>query len=160
MNKAVKDALAKGKVLRAERDQKLEAEAKAAEEAKKAKEAKEKADLEADAERYMSYVPDSLAKAVGERKDSFCLVSYESDRGARFSAICKLVEPKLKKMGLKFKHSSSTSWVQLTYDPDTGYDATYYHLDVLVPDDEAESKATTHPSNKCPEGFRGCQLCR
>ena len=133
MNKAVKDALAKGKVLRAERDEKLAKETKEAEEAKLAKEAKAKADLEADAARYMSYVPEYLAKAVEKRESSFSLMTYESDQDARFSALCKLIEPKLKKMGLEFKHSSSTSWVQLTYDPDTGYDATYYHLDVIVP---------------------------
>jgi hypothetical protein len=135
MNKAVKDALAKGKVLREERDQKLAEEARQAEEAKQAKIAKEEAELKADAERYLGYVPESLAKAVGERKTSFTLMTYESDKGARFSALAKLIEPKLKKMGLEFKHTSSTGWVQLTYDPDTGYDATYYHLDVIVPED-------------------------
>lgn len=137
MNKAVKDALAKGKVLRAERDEKLAKEAKEAEEAKKAAAAKKEAELKAEAERYMSYIPEYLAKAVAERKPSFSLVCFESDQDARFSALCKLIEPKLKKMGLEFKHSSSTSWVQLTYDPDTGYDATYYHLDVLVPEEVA-----------------------
>lgn len=133
MNKAVKDALAKGKVLRAERDQKLADEARQVEEAKKAKEAKEKADLEADANRYISYIPEYLAKAVGERQASFSLMTYESDQSIRFSALCKLIEPKLKKMGLEFKHTSSTHWVQLTFDPDTGYDGTYYHLEVIVP---------------------------
>jgi len=135
MNKAVKEALAKGKVLREERDQKLAEEARQAEEAKQAKIAKEEAELKADAERYLGYVPESLAKAVGERKASFTLMTYESDKSARFSALAKLIEPKLKKMGLEFKHTSSQSWVQLTYDPDTGYDATYYHLDVIVPED-------------------------
>jgi hypothetical protein len=134
MNKIVKDALAKGKVLRAERDQKLAEEAKQAEEAKKAKEAEEKAKLEADVERYMSYIPDSLAKAVAERRPSFSLLCCESDKGARFNALCKLIEPKLKKMGLECKHKTTTDWVQLTYDPDTGYDATYYHLDIIVPE--------------------------
>jgi hypothetical protein len=135
MNKAVKDALAKGKALRAERDQRLAEEARKAEEQKKAKEAEEKAKLEAEVERYLSYVPEYLAKAIEERKPSFSLMVYESDKGARFSTLAKLIEPKLKKMGLQFKHNTTTGWVQLTYDPDTGYDATYYHLDVIVPED-------------------------
>jgi hypothetical protein len=135
MNKTVKEALAKGKVLRDERDQKLAKEAKEAEEAKKAKEAKEKAELDAEVERCLSYVPDALARTIGQRESSFNLVTYESDKGSRFSLVCALLEPKLKKMGLQFKHTSSQSWVQLTYDPDTGYDATYYHLSVLVPEE-------------------------
>lgn len=133
MNKAVKDAIARGKVARFERDQKLAAEAREAEERKKEKEAEEKAKLDEEVERYLSYVPMNLAKAIEERQPSFSLVVFESDQNAKFSAICKLLEPKLKKMGLEFKHTSSTHWVQLTFDPDTGYDATYYHLDVLVP---------------------------
>jgi hypothetical protein len=135
MNKVIKEALAKGKTLREERDQKLAEEARQAEEQKKAKAAEEQARLEADAEHYLSYVPGSLTRAIAERKPSFVLMTFESDNEPKFSALAKLIEPKLKKMGLQFKHTSSTGWVQLTFDPDTGYDARYYHLEVMVPEE-------------------------
>src|SRR5271154_4900288 len=135
MNKVVKEALAKGKTLRVERDQKLAEEARQAEEQKKAKAAAEKAKLEADAEHYLTYVPESLTEAIAKRQPSFILMTWESDNDKRFSVIAKLIEPKLKKMGLQFKYTSSTSWVQMTYDPDTGYDAKYYHLEVMVPEE-------------------------
>lgn len=135
MNKTIKDALAKGKVLREERDQKLAEEARQAQAKKEAKAAEEKAKLEAEAERYMTYVPESLAQAVAKRETSFTLMTFESDKGERFSALAKLIEPKLKKMGLQFKHTNSTSWVQMTYDPDTGYEGRYYHLEVIVPEE-------------------------
>lgn len=135
MHKVVKEALAKGKVLRAELDKKAEEEAKRLEDEQLAKEAAEKAQYEADATRYMSYVPENLATAVSKREKSFHLVTYESDQSGKFHRLAKLLEPRITKMGLEFRYTNSSHWVQLTYDPDTGYDATYYHLDILVPED-------------------------
>jgi hypothetical protein len=135
MNKDIKQAIAKGKALREEQDQKLSEKARQAEDQKKIKEAQEKAELEADAERYLAYVPDALTKAIAKRQPSFCLLTCETDNTTKFDALTKLIEPKLKKMGLQFKHTSSTSWVQLSFDPDTGYDAKYYHLEVMVPEE-------------------------
>src|SRR5271155_611980 len=100
MNKTIKEALAKGKVLREERDQKLAEEARQAEEQKKAKAAAEKAKLEADAEYYLNYVPEFLTKAIAKRQPSFILMTWESDEDKRFSVTARLIEPKLKKMGL------------------------------------------------------------
>jgi len=135
MNKAIKDALAKGKVERAELDKKAAEEAVKRAEKKKADEAKEEAELQAAAESYLDSLPENLAKAVAKREKSFSLMTYGSDKYARFSALTKILEPKLKKMGLQFQHTSSVHWVQLSFDPDTGYDATYYHLEVIVPED-------------------------
>jgi hypothetical protein len=135
MNKTIKDALAKGKALRSELDKKAEEEARIAEEQKRVAAAKAEAELRAEAERALSYVPESLARAVAERKPSFSIYSRESDHKDRFTAVCKILEPKLKKMGLQYKYETTSGWVQLTYDPDTGYDAIYYHLEVLVPEE-------------------------
>jgi len=46
-----------------------------------------------------------------------------------------LIEPHLKQMELQFEHTSTTDYVYTSFDPDTGYDATLYHLEVKVPDD-------------------------
>lgn len=135
MNKAVKDALAKGKVLRAELDQKAAAEAKKQEDEKKAKEVAKQARLESEAEYCMNRLPEALAAAVAERKPSFSLMSRDSDDNADFSRLCALIEPKLKKMGLQFKHTSSEHYVYTSFDPDTGYDAVSYHLEVIVPEE-------------------------
>jgi hypothetical protein len=135
MNETIKEALAKGKALREELDKEAEEKAKRLEEQQRAMAAIEEAVLQNEAERYLSYVPDGLTKAVAERKNSFRLMTYESDKSRRFHALAKLIEPKLKEMGLQFKHTTSTEWRQLSYDPDTGYDASYYDLYVLVPDE-------------------------
>lgn len=135
MNKVIKDALDKGKLLRDELDKKKE-EAKRFAEENKAAELAVKAALQVEAERYLSYLPDSLAKAVSERKTSFPLLTLESDYNTKFTALVNLLKPKLEEMGLKSEHTSSSHWVQLTYDPDTGYDATYNHLEVIVPEVE------------------------
>ena len=135
MNKSIKNALAKGKAMRDELDKKAAEEAEKRAEKKKADEAKKEAELKEEAERYISYIPECLAKAVAKREKSFSLIICESDEEPRFTAIAKLLEPKLKKMGLKFQHTSSTHWVDLTFDPDTGYNARYYRFEILVPDE-------------------------
>lgn len=134
MNKAVKEALAKGKVLRAELDKKAEEEAKRLEDEQLAKEAAEKIWYETEAERYVSYLPEYLANAVSRRSKTFTLMSYESDQSGKFHRLAKLLEPRVTKMGLEYRYTNSSHWVQLTYDPDTGYDATYYQFDILVPE--------------------------
>jgi hypothetical protein len=137
MNKIVEDALAKGKALRQELDDKAKEAEKKHREQEMVEEANRKVELQIEVERYLSYIPELLAKAVSERKTSFSILSRGNDSTYRFSfnEMAALLEPKLKEMGLQFAHSTSTGWVQLSYDPDTGYDATYYHLDVIVPDE-------------------------
>lgn len=135
MNKAVKDALAKGKQLRDELDKKAQEEALKLQKAQKDKEAKAKADIQNQADRCLAYVPEGLAKAVAERKSSFPIMTYNADKDITFSAIAPLIRSGLEKMGLQSKITTSTGWVQMTYDPDTGYDATYLHLEVIVPDE-------------------------
>lgn len=136
MHKTVKEALAKGKQLRTELDEKKEIEAKKRQERQKTEEAEKKAALQKEAEYYMSRLPDCLAQAVAERKVSFTLMTCESDcQNNMFEDLYRLLEPKLKKIGLSCKRDYSKEWVYLTFDPDTGYDATYYHLDVMVPEE-------------------------
>lgn len=60
--------------------------------------------------------------------------SFDQNRG-EFYSLAQLIEPKLKDMGLQFKHTSGREWVQVSYDPDTGYDETYLHLEVIVPEE-------------------------
>lgn len=136
MNKIVKEALAKGKVLRAELDRKAEKEKLALEEEIKVVAVKLEKQLQEEAERYLAYIPDCLVEAVSKREASFTLMTNISDNRERHNRLCALIEPKLKKMGLEFKRTSSTGWIQLSYDPDTGYDATYYHLEVIVPEND------------------------
>ena len=136
MNKVIKEALAKGKVLREELDEKVAEAARIFEEQRKAVKANKDIELKAEAERLLSYVPEALSKAVAVRQASFPIMTYQADHNDRFIAVAKLIEPKLKKMGLQFKHTTSTEWRQLSYDPDTGYDATYYHLEVIVPNED------------------------
>jgi hypothetical protein len=139
MNKIIKEALSKGKVLREELDKKAAEEAKKRKEQQRAAEAKKEAELQADVAHYLSCVPKYLAKAVAERKPSFLLMSgFEADvryNNEKFDALAKLIEPKLKKMGLQCKHTTSTGWVTLTCDPDTGYNARYLQLEVIVPEE-------------------------
>ena len=135
MNKTIKDALAKGKELRVELDKKATQEAKEREEKKRAEAAKKDAELKTEVERCLSCIPEYLAKAVAERKPSFSIMSCEVDNDVRFSALARLIEPEIKKMGLRSKITNSTGWVYTSFDPDTGYDATYFHFEVIVPDE-------------------------
>lgn len=135
MNTVIKDALTKGKFLREELDKKTEEEAKKRENQLKAAADQKEAELQAEAERCLFRIPDRLTEAVATRQQSFSIMSYENDKNDRFSDLAKLLEPKLKKMGLQTKQTTSTHWVQMTYDPDTGYDATWYHLEIVVPDE-------------------------
>ncbi len=135
-SKAVKNALAKGKVLRAELDKKAEEETIAANKKKQEEEDKKQAALKSEAEYCLSKIPDGLASAVAKRESSFSILSRSSDDDAEFSKLCALIEPKLKKMGLQCKHTSSQHYVYISFDPDQGYDATSYHLEVIVLEEE------------------------
>jgi hypothetical protein len=135
MNKAVKDALAKGKADRIELDKKTVEAARKRAEKIEAEVAAYQAGLKDEAERCLSYIPDRLAKAVAKREASFSIMTYEDDKDSRYSAVAKLLEPALKKMGLQFRTTTSTHYEILTCDPDTGYDARYYHFEVIVPDE-------------------------
>jgi len=135
MNEIIKNALEKGKTLRADLDKAKEDELKKQEADRKAKEEKKLARLQSKADRYLSSIPDGLAKAVAERKSSFTIMTYERDHREAYDNLSKLIEPKLKEMGLEFKHTTDNAWVPLSYDPDTGYDETYLNLEVIVPDE-------------------------
>src|ERR1700722_973588 len=111
MNKVIKDALTKGKLFRKELDKKTEA--KKRENQLKAAADQKEAELQAEAEHCLSRIPDRLTEAVATRQQSFSIMSYDNDKSDRFSDLVKLLEPKLKKMGLQTKQTTSTHWVQL-----------------------------------------------
>ena len=134
-SKTVKDALAEGKKLRAELDKKAQEEARAQEKKKQEEADKKQAALKSEAEYCLSKIPNGLADAVANRKTTFTIMSCGSENHADFSKLCALIEPKLKKMGLEFKHTTSEYYVHISFDPDQGYDATAYNLEVIVPDE-------------------------
>lgn len=137
MNKTIKNAMALGKAMRAERE-KTEAEAAAKRQVEAQKKEAERQDrLLKEAKRHLDEVPGKLSKAVADGKTSFSLFSRNVDDGDKeYSELCKIIEPALKKMGLTFKHSSGSHYVYMTFDPDTGYDAHYYELEVIVPEED------------------------
>lgn len=133
-SKTIKDALAKGKAQRAELDKKAQAEAKALEKKKQEEAAEKEAKLKEEAAYCLSRLPDGLADAVANRRATFDVLTRRDDNDD-FGKLCAILEPKLKKMGLQYKRTSSTYYVHISFDPDQGYDATAYHLEVSVPEE-------------------------
>lgn len=134
MNKSIKNALAKGKAMRDELDEKAAQAAKEREILVKQELARKEKAIRDEAKLCLDQIPDKLVKAVANRKKSFSIVSSEDYD--RLDAIRKLIEPKIKKMGLTLTETKGSGWVQIRFDPDYGYDQTYYELNVVVPAEE------------------------
>lgn len=136
----LKEAIRQGKILKKKLDAEKAAKAKADEEARKAEEIKKAKELRDSAQYYLNTLTDKITKAVSRDEKSFELFSCEINgnyaKNGWYTDICKIIKPKLDKMGLKYFETNKNEYVVLGYDPDYGYDGTSVILNVYVPGEQ------------------------